>query len=560
MKGIAVLSGLVATLLLAVSLAILAPASAVAAPELDVPATLKIPYKSALWVWGHRADPADTIQVETRDGRALTCGPEVLPGVLPYFDCTVDGLYTDASQAGLSETIVVKELDRQGNLVDSAEIVVTFEPSKLRRSDEPPHVPGSDSIIIAGETEEDPSISVFWTLEKGAELLVEDVCDDWFDEEDETYKFRCEYTDSSPAAFASRNTSHVQPAALFLPAAISNGAYTATVQEYGNGSQLLDTMVYTFNIGPVTLPPDPTPPDTTPETPDTPTAPQAPTYVPLALAPIIERDVISDDPTPDEETTAPIEQEVEQLPGPAPQDDPVLATLLVGVTAMTLLALVGPRGLAHPRRMSAPAQVGAHSANDPTAASAGAAGGGDPTSADDDAGRDRPFGNAWGDKSFTWRFPGWPRMDTLSSLVPARLSAALPLTARGLGDAPTARRPCVIWLAVPLTGIVLGLAASSGDSALSPAWIVAAILLVIAVLDATAGLVAVTVFAIVTLASGGLTAGGLSLGPGLRGLLGLAALWFVTPLIAAAAHLFVDPESPGRSMGGTVWATPSSLL
>ncbi len=141
-------------------------------------------------------------------------------------------------------------------------------------------------------------------------------------------------------------------------------------------------------------------------------------------------------------------------------------------------------------------------------------------------------------------------MDAISTLVPARLSATLPLAARGLGDAAYLRAALgVLWLAVPLAGIILGFAAASGDSALSPAWIVAAILLVIAVLDATAGLAAVTAFAIVTLSSGGLTAGGLSLGPGLRGLLGLAALWFVTPLIAAAARPVRRPREPGKVYG-----------
>jgi hypothetical protein len=87
-------------------------------------------------------------------------------------------------------------------------------------------------------------------------------------------------------------------------------------------------------------------------------------------------------------------------------------------------------------------------------------------------------------------------------------------------------------------GLVLGaVAASTGGAApLPPALGLVAALLVLAVLDASAGIAAVTAFAVVTLARGGLTAEGLDLDEGVRGLMGLAALWFVAPLVAAAAR------------------------
>ncbi len=98
------------------------------------------------------------------------------------------------------------------------------------------------------------------------------------DDEDETYYFKCEYTDPPPAGIAPSSST---PRRITCPTcghgasgAIPNGSYTATVDEYRNGTELLDTMVYNFNVGHVALPPGPTPPDTTPETPMQPTAPQ----------------------------------------------------------------------------------------------------------------------------------------------------------------------------------------------------------------------------------------------------------------------------------------------
>lgn len=57
----------------------------------------------------------------------------------------------------------------------------------------------------------------------------------------------------------------------------------------------------------------------------------------------------------------------------------------------------------------------------------GALGGAGVDGADDDAGRARPFGDAWGDRSITWRFPGWRQLDALSFAAPVWLASRLAL-------------------------------------------------------------------------------------------------------------------------------------
>ena len=169
--------------------------------------------------------------------------------------------------------------------------------------------------------------------------------------------------------------------------------------------------------------------------------------------------------------------------------------------------------------------------------------------ADDDAGRVNACGDAWGDRSFTWRFPGWSRLDALSRSVPAVLSTRLPLVARVLADAAYLRASFgILWLLLPIGGVALGVSAALGGSGapLPPALLLTASLLVLAILDSTTGVAAVLAFAAMTVASGGLTEEGLSLGQGVRGLLGLGALWFVTPLIAAAARPLRRMSEPGH--------------
>ena len=87
-------------------------------------------------------------------------------------------------QAGLSETIVVNELDRQENLVGSAEIVVTFEHSLFKRSDQPPHVPGSDRHRHCwARRRRTPASASCGPWRRTASLLAEErVPDDWYDD------------------------------------------------------------------------------------------------------------------------------------------------------------------------------------------------------------------------------------------------------------------------------------------------------------------------------------------------------------------------------------------
>lgn len=148
----------------------------------------------------------------------------------------------------------------------------------------------------------------------------------------------------------------------------------------------------------------------------------------------------------------------------------------------------------------------------------------------------------WGDRSFTWRFPGHRVIDAASVVVPDRLFRFSPLVGRIAEDGSEFRAMFgSLWLATPLAGVALGLAsaAAAGGRALPPSvWLVAAGA-VLATFDAFSGAVAVVLFAGAVLIGG---LGGVEGGPdtvhSLLVILVIGFLWMAIPLIGSAIRPF----------------------
>jgi Ca2+-binding RTX toxin-like protein len=148
----------------------------------------------------------------------------------------------------------------------------------------------------------------------------------------------------------------------------------------------------------------------------------------------------------------------------------------------------------------------------------------------------------WGDRSFTWRFPGHRLIDAASVVIPDRFARFSPLAGRVTEDGSEFRAMFgTLWLATPLAGLALGAAsaAAAGGRALPPSfWLVMAGA-VLATFDAFAGVLAITVFAGAALL-GGLR--GVEGGPdtvhSLLVILAIGFLWMAIPLIGSAIRPF----------------------
>jgi PKD repeat protein len=148
----------------------------------------------------------------------------------------------------------------------------------------------------------------------------------------------------------------------------------------------------------------------------------------------------------------------------------------------------------------------------------------------------------WGDRSFTWRFPGHRLIDAASVVLPDRLFRLSPLVGRVTEDGSEFRAMFgTLWLATPLAGVALGLAsaAAAGGRALPPSvWLVIAGA-VLATFDAFSGALAVVLFAGAALlgALGGAT-GGPDIVHSLLVILAIGFLWMAIPLIGSAIRPF----------------------
>lgn len=162
---------------------------------------------------------------------------------------------------------------------------------------------------------------------------------------------------------------------------------------------------------------------------------------------------------------------------------------------------------------------------------------------------------ALGDRSRTWHWPGTQTLDALSATLPARLARQSPLLARVTADGTYLRAILgSASLLGALAGLALGVAAlrDTGGDPLPPAATLTIAIAVLGVLDAAAGLIAVTIFTL-----GVAVLGGVDSGDDLRVMLSLAALWFVVPVLAGAARPLRRP--PTRSVAES-WDRGADLV
>ena len=155
---------------------------------------------------------------------------------------------------------------------------------------------------------------------------------------------------------------------------------------------------------------------------------------------------------------------------------------------------------------------------------------------------------SWGDRSVTWRAPGHELTDGLGAVLPLKLAPRWPLLARLVEDGTPVRAILgSLSLLLPAAGLVLGVVGGlRADGPYAPALALSIALLAIGLADALSGIAGVVGFTAAVLISDGLTAADLTLGQGLRGLVGVAALWFVVPLIAGAARPFRRTRAAGQ--------------
>nr|WP_269140119.1 calcium-binding protein [Aeromicrobium terrae] len=165
-----------------------------------------------------------------------------------------------------------------------------------------------------------------------------------------------------------------------------------------------------------------------------------------------------------------------------------------------------------------------------------------------------------GDRSRTWRFPGWRPIDAASVAVPHRLAPHSPLAARLAIDGTEVRAMFgSLWTLAPVLGLVVGVlaaASSDGRAMPPPLWLLLAGA-ILTTFDALAGAVAFTVYIAAGVLSGTMTN---SQAPDLvHSVLVYCAvgfLWTSIPLIGSAMRPF---RRLGDGSVRHVWDTVADL-
>ena len=153
---------------------------------------------------------------------------------------------------------------------------------------------------------------------------------------------------------------------------------------------------------------------------------------------------------------------------------------------------------------------------------------------------------AWGDASRSWRWPWTSWVDERAGHAERRLATKMPLLGRVLADGDFLRAALGgMWVVMPVLGVVLGSVWTvqvSGEVLPPSTWLLSAIL-VLGILDAGSGLVALATFA-----SGAVVSGGVDSASALRGLLGLGVLAFGVSLTAGSLRpLRYEPDEGEHS-------------
>jgi hypothetical protein len=376
-----------------------------------------------------------------------------------------------------------------------------------------------------------------------------------------------------------------------LPGCATDGALSCIVRGLTNDIEVVFSVEATFTdegtsrstpsaaVMPV-APPPPPPPPPTPD-PELPVVdPTGENVVPLAdpVAPAADQPPASE-PTPPLETPqgtvtdpdAPGDPAGTETTtdGPAPDDVRVAAATTdpdaerrppfptfsaleepkaLVATVTSGLALLGVAGSAGAAAAAAGAAAGAgRGPGGGSRASGGGSGAGSGSGGRDDGGQEveregvtgidvlalgvAVSGEAQGDRSRLWRWPGTARMDRASAALMRRTAVALPLVARVVEDGAALRAMFgSLALLLPLSGMVLGVASAldTGGIAMPPSTALMATIVLLGLLDASTGLVAFATFA-----AGVALSGGIVDGDSVRTLLGVGVASFGPGLIAA---------------------------
>lgn len=128
----------------------------------------------------------------------------------------------------------------------------------------------------------------------------------------------------------------------------------------------------------------------------------------------------------------------------------------------------------------------------------------------------------------------------------ARMSRIAPVVGRSINDGAYARALAgVFWLALPVSGAVLGVLGARGTDAvvMTPSMVVVVLLLIVGALDSLAGLAFVAAYLVTVIAGGGLDSV-----DAVRGMLGLTVLAFSPALVGAAVRPFRrEPDEDGNA-------------
>lgn len=548
---------------------------------------VSVDYTANPEVHGNKPVGTSVIVRRAADGSTIPCLQED-PLSLSSWGCTMDQRNFPQNRDATTETVI----ELKAHTVNGAGEESTGTPFRLRiqpsifKVTTPPKLADGDLIVLEGQREMHVA-DVRWTVTRGSVTLVDfESCriDDGKEDAGELDSFACTY-DSTAARESARSEAgdkHRRSAHARLATAVPPGTYSAVLQEFVPGDTVpVDEITFAFTVGTppaTTTPPAPkAPKPTTPSSPGR-TAEAGPGLSPLLIPPSLAapRVPVPSETEPESPLVAPgIELLAPSSPTPAAQKSTVplydpFRVLVIGIIAFTTLAMIGAPGLGVAGRFAPTstrtgggaaargrwpradamrsATVAAPSAPVALAGAAGASVDG----ADDSAGTEAATVQGWGDRSGTWRAPGHEVADRWGRHVPVWLSPRFPLLARILADSSHLRAAFgSAWALSPIVGGALGLAAAvaSDGRPLAPGLTLIVALMIWSVLDAAAGLAAATAFALAVLVSGGLSAGDLTLAQGLRGLLGLAALWALVPLIAGAARPFRRLTADGQVYG-----------
>jgi hypothetical protein len=572
-----------AQLMLVVGLLCLAPAaSAAPAPPGVDRLNETIDFWSNAFITGSR-DPSTVIELELADGSTPACSNGADP-VFTSFQCNIPSseLWPRDASAPASEILKVYARDvLTGERSIPVEVTLNFLPSRFAITSATEFGTGDD-IAFAGDREW--GVSVNWTLDgpDGPLFLGSRDCPTPPEIEDRV--FLCDYTGLLPAR-RSRSAVALAP--------VPDGVYTAVLREF-TGINQMDEITLVFTVGTPTTPttptptptptdtpdptdpPDPSVPPTTPDdggggggpttpTPTTPSSGATPTSGPTPTPSPSAEPSSTPSSTP---TVTPVEPEddVAAPPPVAVPDVDILPWLILAVLVFTILGTIGVPGLGLGGRFApgstrtggGQVPVGRWPADDVLGVSGGlhrsasagllglAAGGVDGADeAVDVAGR---VAQSWGDRSVTWRAPGHELTDELGASLPLRLAPRWPLLARLVEDGTPVRAVLgSLSLLLPLAGLVLGVVGGlRAEGPYAPALALSIALLAIGLADAMSGIAGVIGFTAAVLLTGHLATGDLTVGEGLRGLVGVAALWFLVPLIAGAARPFRRIRAAGH--------------